>query len=72
MCPHHAKGLQLSRVKGVGNWRRQQWWTKYDALEARLQKTDYWVFMGERASCSVVSNAFWRARAGKTTASTQS
>jgi len=46
----HAKGLQLSRVKGV--WQIgvvQQWWTKYDALEARSQKTDYWVLRSEKS-----------------------
>jgi hypothetical protein len=40
-----AKGLQLSRVKGT--WQIgvvQQWWTKFDALAARLREKDYWAF----------------------------
>ena len=45
-----AKGLQLSRVKGV--WQIgvvQQWWTKYDALAARYRDMDFWVYQSKRS-----------------------
>ena len=68
-----AKGLQLSRVKGV--WQIgvvQQWWTKYELLRARTLKMDYLAFrrealelFGEFPSC------VGELVPAKTTASTQ-
>jgi hypothetical protein len=64
---HLFGGLSVHRIGVV-----QQWWTKYDALEARSQKTDYWVLRSEKSELfSEFPTCVGELVPAKTTASTQ-
>ena len=69
----HARGLQLSRVKGA--WQVgvvQQWWNRYDELRAQVMKMNYRLFESKESELfREFPSCVGELVPAKTTASTQ-